>query len=164
MRLVLGSLLLAVMFGCGLEVSESPDAVGTAQQALVDLKTPTPWVTWKGSLVPPGTKNAYLVVVQHPADPAKYLAWGFQVNTTSGNTPLFFVVGSRRTELSPMIQDFMNDAAYVSAFDPGFTWGEGTHIGTRPGPTPPPTGTDMTSYSRAASGQASVIFNAVNHF
>lgn len=152
-----GALLVGLwvaVSGCGPEESQvKPE--GRAQQAVVDLSTPSPWPSpFHLTLVPASAASAYLVAVDDPADSTRFVAWAFDVKT---HTPLFFYSGTQRSKQD--LLDQFGDSVTGRTFNPTWTYGITTAVGKKPPPAPSG-GHDYSVTSAWASERADSLAGA----
>lgn len=139
------SMLCLVLVSCAVdERDEGAPAVAERQDALTAPPTSLTNYRWGTPLFPSTVKSAYVVVVQHPTDSARFVAWGFDLVT--GRTH-FFVSGNTRSELPQAITQINQDISIPTQFDNQFTFVIAQQVGKKGPGQPPQPGNDWTAFN-----------------
>jgi hypothetical protein len=105
-------------------------------------------------------RSAYVVITQHPTDQGRFLAFGFDL--VSGRE-VFFVHGTRRGELTQLLQQIDGDIAIPSQYDSQFTMAAAQQLKKGPGQPPdPPGGSDWSAWHGYGLNIARKLEAAVN--
>lgn len=141
MRTLNLSMLCLVLVSCAVDERDEAAPVAERQDAL----TAPPTNFRAGSpLFPSTVKSAYVVVVQHPTDSTRFVAWG--IDRVTGRTH-FFVSGNTRSELPQAITQINQDITIPTQFDNEFTFVIAQQVGKKGPGQPPQPGNDWTAFN-----------------